>query len=277
MSSFNTMLGYFADKAWGIVLFGTETKIVADSKWVSTTWDSLQCTLDKLPRSLCWNAGNAFVLPCWLYNSLKCIFTLDSFLVSNFRFHLCIQQCSDCIEQYRSIHKSGRFESSTGLVHFRADLYIYMCVCVTSTEVPPPPLFPTHTHTPLSGNLDQIGANILFERRNMWLKWMWVWVFVLQTVQQIQIKAPPPLAQQLGHNGAMECIWGPAIDIFQLLLADLDTEGRYLFLNAIANQLRYPNNHTHFFSFVLLYLFVEASQVRSLSLSLSHISFLLEL
>jgi CCR4-NOT transcription complex subunit 1 len=57
---------------------------------------------------------------------------------------------------------------------------------------------------------------------------------------------------------------GPAMDIFQRLASDLDTEGRYLFLNAIANQLRYPNNHTHYFSCVLLYLFAEAGgQVRS--------------
>jgi CCR4-NOT transcription complex subunit 1 len=50
------------------------------------------------------------------------------------------------------------------------------------------------------------------------------------------------------------------MDIFQHLALDLDTEGRYLFLNAIANQLRYPNNHTHYFSCVLLYLFAEANQ-----------------
>ena len=36
--------------------------------------------------------------------------------------------------------------------------------------------------------------------------------------------------------------------------------GRYLFLSAIANQLRYPNSHTHYFSCVLLYLFGEANQ-----------------
>ena len=35
--------------------------------------------------------------------------------------------------------------------------------------------------------------------------------------------------------------------------------GRYLFLNAVANQLRYPNSHTHYFSCVLLYLFAEAN------------------
>lgn len=38
----------------------------------------------------------------------------------------------------------------------------------------------------------------------------------------------------------------------------LDPEGRYFFLNAVANQLRYPNQHTHYFSCVLLYLFAEA-------------------
>jgi len=51
------------------------------------------------------------------------------------------------------------------------------------------------------------------------------------------------------------------MDIFQHLAVELDTEGRYLFLNAIANQLRYPNNHTHYFSCVLLYLFAEAHQM----------------
>ena len=35
--------------------------------------------------------------------------------------------------------------------------------------------------------------------------------------------------------------------------------GRYLYLNAIANQLRYPNSHTHYFSCTLLYLFAEAN------------------
>ncbi|KAG0300239.1 hypothetical protein BGZ98_009334 [Dissophora globulifera] len=51
-----------------------------------------------------------------------------------------------------------------------------------------------------------------------------------------------------------------SMDIFQKLLTELDSEGRYLFLSAIANQLRYPNSHTHYFSRVLLYLFYEATQ-----------------
>ena len=51
------------------------------------------------------------------------------------------------------------------------------------------------------------------------------------------------------------------MDIFQNLAVDMDTEGRYLFLNCIANQLRYPNSHTHthYDSCCLLYLFAEAN------------------
>ena len=36
---------------------------------------------------------------------------------------------------------------------------------------------------------------------------------------------------------------------------ELDAEARYDFLSAIVNQLRYPNSHTHFFSYALLHLF----------------------
>ncbi|KAI7893233.1 CCR4-Not complex component, Not1-domain-containing protein [Mucor mucedo] len=50
---------------------------------------------------------------------------------------------------------------------------------------------------------------------------------------------------------------GPTMTIYQYLLSECDSEGRYLFLSAIANQLRYPNSHTHYFSCVLLYLFGE--------------------
>lgn len=50
----------------------------------------------------------------------------------------------------------------------------------------------------------------------------------------------------------------PAMDIFKKLATDLDTEGCYLFLNALANQLRFPNSHTHYFSNVIFMLFLEA-------------------
>lgn len=59
----------------------------------------------------------------------------------------------------------------------------------------------------------------------------------------------------------------PQMDIFMRLTADMDPEGRHLVINAIANQLRYPNIHTHFFSCVLLHLFLEAPSVLLLLLS----------
>jgi len=51
-----------------------------------------------------------------------------------------------------------------------------------------------------------------------------------------------------------------ATEMFKNLVMTMDTEGRYLILNAIANQLRYPNSHTHYVSFIILYLFAEATQ-----------------
>lgn len=49
-----------------------------------------------------------------------------------------------------------------------------------------------------------------------------------------------------------------AVDFFKGLMTSLDNEGRYQLFNVIANQLRYPNNHTHYFSCVLLCLFSDA-------------------
>jgi len=74
------------------------------------------------------------------------------------------------------------------------------------------------------------------------------------------------LVLHVGANGIAQGAAGLAhsapMDIFQQLASELPLEGRYLFLNAIANQLRYPNNHTHYFSCVLLYLFSEATDDR---------------
>ncbi|KAK9843414.1 hypothetical protein WJX81_000935 [Elliptochloris bilobata] len=61
-------------------------------------------------------------------------------------------------------------------------------------------------------------------------------------------------------GGSSPVMHAPPMDIFQRLAAELDTEGRYLFLNALANQLRFPNSHTHYYSCVLLYIFAEAQQ-----------------
>ncbi|KAG0365781.1 CCR4-Not complex component, Not1-domain-containing protein [Gamsiella multidivaricata] len=68
------------------------------------------------------------------------------------------------------------------------------------------------------------------------------------SLPEAELSSPSPIAQTA------------SMDIFQKLLTELDSEGRYLFLSAIANQLRYPNSHTHYFSRVLLYLFFEANQ-----------------
>ena len=51
------------------------------------------------------------------------------------------------------------------------------------------------------------------------------------------------------------------MEIFVKMTDEMDTEGRYLFLNALANQLRYPNNHTQYFSGTILNLFHDAKEV----------------
>ncbi|GAB2271046.1 hypothetical protein Dimus_005896 [Dionaea muscipula] len=77
----------------------------------------------------------------------------------------------------------------------------------------------------------------------------------MQAIQQLQPRNPPQ-AQVVSSSLLVDT----ALDIFHTLIIEMDTEGRYLFLNAVANQLRYPNNHTHYFSFILLYLFSETNQ-----------------
>ncbi|XP_021286308.1 CCR4-NOT transcription complex subunit 1-like [Herrania umbratica] len=60
----------------------------------------------------------------------------------------------------------------------------------------------------------------------------------MQTIQQSQKKTTPSLAQQMTCNGPMQLYaMGPVLALFQTLIMDLDAEGRYLVLNAIANQL----------------------------------------
>ncbi|XP_027108902.2 uncharacterized protein [Coffea arabica] len=82
----------------------------------------------------------------------------------------------------------------------------------------------------------------------------------MQAIQQLQARTPPHAQSMASSVPLAVYLVGAALDIFQTLIMDLDTEGRYLFLNAVANQLRYPNNHTHYFSFILLYLFAESNQ-----------------
>lgn len=72
----------------------------------------------------------------------------------------------------------------------------------------------------------------------------------MQGIAKLQTKNDSGIVSQFQDNACM--------DIFERLVANLDPEGRYYVLNAIANQLRYPNNHTHYFSCVLLYLFLQS-------------------
>mmetsp|Transcript_379 Transcript_379/g.406 ORF Transcript_379/g.406 Transcript_379/m.406 type:complete len:1182 (-) Transcript_379:24-3569(-) len=51
-----------------------------------------------------------------------------------------------------------------------------------------------------------------------------------------------------------------ANDLFLSILLNLENEARKHFINAIANQLRYPNSHTQFFSCVLFFLFSECKK-----------------
>ncbi len=59
----------------------------------------------------------------------------------------------------------------------------------------------------------------------------------------------------VAENAAAE---GPAVELFSHLTDQLDAEGKYHLFNAIANQLRYPNSHTKYFSHVILALFLDA-------------------
>jgi CCR4-NOT transcription complex subunit 1 len=73
-------------------------------------------------------------------------------------------------------------------------------------------------------------------------------------IQMLRSKNLMPSLQTLQHPSH-----SAHSDIFQSLVVDLDSEGRYLFINAVTNQLRYPNSHTHYFGCALLNLFLEAN------------------
>lgn len=111
-------------------------------------------------------------------------------------------------------------------------------------------------HAPLSSSwTQQIGAQILLPSSD-----------VVASGTRYNVPLINSLVLYLGSQVASQAqgkppiLRTPAMEIFQYLMFDLDPEGRYFVINAIANQLRYPNNHTHYFSCVLLVLFAEAPQ-----------------
>jgi CCR4-NOT transcription complex subunit 1 len=62
------------------------------------------------------------------------------------------------------------------------------------------------------------------------------------------------------QNSQISLTRTPEMEVIQKLM-ELEDRGRYLCLNAIVNQLRYPSSHTHYFSCVVLYLFSEFKSV----------------
>ena len=85
--------------------------------------------------------------------------------------------------------------------------------------------------------------------------------FVVQTGMLVNKNAP--FSQQSGAQSS-DNNSNPhqltAFLLFKQLIKIATPEGRYYILNAIANQLRYPNLHTHYFSCLLLGLFMECEE-----------------
>lgn len=66
------------------------------------------------------------------------------------------------------------------------------------------------------------------------------------------------LVTQIMYTSKVSMLVCPSLqELYVRLAGELDSEGRYLLLNAMANQLRYPNAHTYYFSCTLLTLFME--------------------
>lgn len=56
-------------------------------------------------------------------------------------------------------------------------------------------------------------------------------------------------------SGSMVFSNTPQLALLEKLAKTIRPEARYYFLGAMANQLRYPNSHTHYFSYVIFHLF----------------------
>ena len=97
-----------------------------------------------------------------------------------------------------------------------------------------------------------------------------------QAIAYIHSKGSTPSTSTIAHTASSSTWWStwtlrvsalgpqcisPHLGLSLLLshTHSLSLSGQYLFLNAIANQLRYPNSHTHYFSCALLSLFAETN------------------
>ncbi|KAI9256566.1 CCR4-Not complex component, Not1-domain-containing protein [Phascolomyces articulosus] len=116
---------------------------------------------------------------------------------------------------------------------------------------------PSSSYSVLTGLIKQLELEPSEQQKND------VYNTISNTPSKYNVPKMNALVFHVGVTGATRSIpvhQGAPMKIYQYLLDNLDTEGRYIFLSAIANQLRYPNNHTHYFSCVLLYLFAESDQ-----------------
>ncbi len=68
------------------------------------------------------------------------------------------------------------------------------------------------------------------------------------------------IANQASTKQNFEINHKESMELFKSMVLKLNDETRMVFLNSIINELRYPNNHTYYFSCIVLYLFVESKE-----------------
>mmetsp|Transcript_48325 Transcript_48325/g.35512 ORF Transcript_48325/g.35512 Transcript_48325/m.35512 type:complete len:169 (+) Transcript_48325:1565-2071(+) len=61
------------------------------------------------------------------------------------------------------------------------------------------------------------------------------------------------------HGASPALSMKEAIELFKEIALKLNNETRFAFLNALVNELRYPNSHTYTYSCIILYLFNDAN------------------
>lgn len=69
------------------------------------------------------------------------------------------------------------------------------------------------------------------------------------------------IANQSCNKSIMEPNQKESMELFKQIVQKLNDETRWVFLNSIVNELRYPNGHTYFFSCIFLFLFVESQNL----------------
>lgn len=82
----------------------------------------------------------------------------------------------------------------------------------------------------------------------------------LHIVQHAESASRPPRSLAFSSSS-------PHARFMDDLVDKLEPEGRYQFISALANQLRYPSTHTHFFMYALLHLF-RAGQTSDAALAI---------